>query len=98
MFLHTSDNWVHYWNATISCLFDGFIGITDILEKRLLFHDNKSYQIIPLIIFGIPLIALITTGVGLFEANAIQFGLDQLLEAPTPKLIAFIHWYCGLTM
>ena len=34
-----------------------------------------------------------TTSVGLFEANAIQFGLDQLLEAPTPKLIAFIHWY-----
>ena len=33
------------------------------------------------------------SGVGLFEANAIQFGLDQLLEAPTPKLIAFIHWY-----
>ena len=28
-----------------------------------------------------------------FEANAIQFGLDQLLEAPTPKLISFIHWY-----
>ena len=44
-------------------------------------------------ISGIPLIALITTGVGLFEANALQFGLDQLLEAPTPKLIAFIHWY-----
>ena len=36
---------------------------------------------------------MITTGVGLFEANALQFGLDQLLEAPTPKLIAFIHWY-----
>ena len=33
------------------------------------------------------------TGVGLFEANAIQFGLDQLLEAPTPKLISFVHWY-----
>ena len=30
---------------------------------------------------------------GLFEANALQFGLDQLLEAPTQKLIAFIHWY-----
>ena len=27
-------------------------------------------------------------GVGLFEANAIQFGLDQLLEAPTSKLEA----------
>ena len=44
-------------------------------------------------ILGIPIVALITTGVGLFEANAIQFGLDQLLEARTPKLIAFIHWY-----
>ena len=51
----------------------------------------KSY--ISIISCSIPLIALITTGVGLFEANALQFGLDQLLEAPTPKLIAFIHWY-----
>ena len=29
----------------------------------------------------------------MYQANAIHFGLDQLLEAPTPKLIAFIHWY-----
>ena len=70
-----------------------FIGIIEFLEKRSLFNDEKSYHIITIIIFGIPLIALIITGVGLFEANAIQFGLDQLLDAPTPKLIAFIHWY-----
>ena len=38
-------------------------------------------------------ICLSIVGIGLFESNAIQFGLDQLLEAPTPKLIAFIHWY-----
>ena len=41
------------------------------------------------VIFAVAAVA----GVGLFEANAIQFGLDQLLEAPTPKLITFIHWY-----
>ena len=70
-----------------------FINIIEILEKRSLFNDEKTYNAILLIIFGIPLIVLITTGVGLFEANALQFGLDQLLEAPTPKLIAFIHWY-----
>ena len=29
---------------------------------------------------------VIITGVGLFEANAIQFGLDQLLEALTPLI------------
>ena len=72
-----------------------FISIIGILEKRSLFNDEKTYNAIRVLltIFGIPLIALITTSVGLFEANAIQFGLDQLLEAPTPKLIAFIHWY-----
>ena len=31
-------------------------------------------------------------GFGLYEANIFQFGLDQLLEAPTQKLIIFIHW------
>ena len=41
----------------------------------------------------LPAFILLIVGIGLFEANAIQFGLDQLLEAPTPKLIAFIHWY-----
>ena len=35
----------------------------------------------------------ITIGISLFEANAIQFGVDQLLEAPTSNLISFIHWY-----
>ena len=32
-------------------------------------------------------------GSGLFEANAIQFGLDQLLDAPSDHLSAFIQWY-----
>ena len=62
-------------------IFVGKISLTD---------EAKSYiRVIPVL----PIIALITIGVGLFEANALQFGLDQLLEAPTPKLIAFIHWY-----
>ena len=39
------------------------------------------------------ILVVYTIGKGLFQANAIQFGLDQLLGAPTPKLIAFIHWY-----
>ena len=30
---------------------------------------------------------------GLFEANAIQFGMDQMLEASSDQLRAFIHWY-----
>ena len=44
-------------------------------------------------IFVFIVLVVYAFGLGLFQANAIQFGLDQLLEAPTPKLIAFIHWY-----
>ena len=49
-------------------------------------HDQTDIGLILLFI-------IYTVGLALFHANAIQFGLDQLLEAPTPKLITFIHWY-----
>ena len=44
-------------------------------------------------IIVLPSVVIVTIAIALFESNAIQFGLDQLLEAPTPKLISFIHWY-----
>ena len=31
--------------------------------------------------------------IGIFEANAIQFGIDQLLEAPSDQIRVFVHWY-----
>ena len=57
---------------------------------------NKSVEHIlqsKISLLALPGVTLIIVGIGLFEANAIQFGLDQLLEAPTTKLITFIHWY-----
>ena len=51
------------------------------------FHRNQT-----LVVSAVIIIVYII-GLALFQANAIQFGLDQLLEAPTPKLISFIHWY-----
>ena len=32
-------------------------------------------------------------GMGMYEANAIQFGMDQMLEASSKELGSFIHWY-----
>ena len=32
-------------------------------------------------------------GIGLFESTAIQFGMDQMLEASSDQLSTFIHWY-----
>ena len=34
-----------------------------------------------------------TAGLGMFESNAIQFGMDQMLEASSEQLSSFIHWY-----
>ena len=55
--------------------------------KLFIFHHQQT-AVISAVIFVVYII-----GLGFFKANAIQFGLDQLLEAPTPKLISFIHWY-----
>ena len=35
---------------------------------------------------------LFAVGLGFYRANFVQFGLDQLLEAPSKSLALFIHW------
>ena len=69
----------------IYCITD--IAVSGIWKTGIIYHlqvDVPVYCIVSILLF---------IGLALFLANAIQFGLDQLLEAPTPKLIAFIHWY-----
>ena len=57
-------------------------------------ENSNSYEhsLLSALLLFIGLLCMVV-GIGLFQSNIIQFGLDQLLEAPTPKLIAFIHWY-----
>ena len=38
---------------------------------------------------------IINTGLAAFQANVIPFGLDQMPDASTTELSAFIHWYYG---
>ena len=73
--------------SLFTIIYTGIILRKIVLVQR--YKDDEEIEFVGTAIAGI----LITIGAGLFEANAIQFGLDQLLEAPTPKLIAFIHWY-----
>ena len=60
----------------------------DIFDSRVIDSSNIKAAAVVL-----PGFCIFVVGIGFLEANGIQFGLDQLLEAPTPKLIAFIHWY-----
>ena len=36
---------------------------------------------------------IVAIGFGGFEANVIQFGIDQLHDASTNEIVSFIHWY-----
>ena len=42
---------------------------------------------------GVVSIVTSLAGLGMYEANAIQFGMDQMLEASSEQLSSFIHWY-----
>ena len=53
----------------------------------------KTITAIILIIMGIPSFLFMLLSLGMFEANAIQFGMDQLLESSSDQLSSFIHWY-----
>ena len=59
-------------------------------------HDFKDFKLLKYSVsVGIcVLFSVILTIVGLscYQANVIQLGLDQLLEAPSEKLGLFLHW------
>ena len=75
--------------ACMGAIYLGVLIAISIIENIYVFQSRHAYlYVVPIIVF-----LVYTVGLALFQANAIQFGLDQLLEAPTPKLISFIHWY-----
>ena len=61
-----------------------------------------SYAILAcvLVMIGVPTIIsifLLFSSIAAFNANIIQFGLDQLHDSPTEHLVLYIHWYVILT-
>ena len=60
-------------------------GLLQIMKK----YEFEGKLIVTQVLFVVSgLIAL-----GLYEANAIQFGMDQMLDASSEQLSSFIHWY-----
>ena len=52
-------------------------------------HGHVAPILLSLAAIGVVLFAV---GLGFYRANVVQFGLDQLLEAPSKSLALFIHW------
>lgn len=43
--------------------------------------------------FDVVLFSIMGVGLGLFQANIIQFGVDQLIDASSADLTSYINWY-----
>ena len=60
------------------------------------FEDKTDWHIEPLkyfvALFVVVSIYLIIVALASYQANIIQFGLDQLFEAPNDSLGVFVHW------
>ena len=79
--------------STIFTLFGGLCGVASSVSAILSLYWITPYlKNIMSVVYAVTYFASVI-GIGSYEANAIQFGLDQLLESPTLILISFIHWY-----
>ena len=66
------------------------INSTELFEDS---ADGKALGVMILISYFV-----FQSGLGFFEANAIQFGLDQLQFASSTALSVFVHWYNWTTI
>lgn len=74
--------------AMLSLSISAVIGFTQNFD----ISGNEKRIAIPFTLFVIISLLLITAGLAGYQANIVQFGLDQLLEAPSRNLGLFIHW------
>ena len=78
------------WSFVILLMTSVTLAIFSIV--RMVIHP--SYLIAKSVnLFGVIIFLITAAGLGMFESNAIQFGMDQMLEASSVQLSSFIHWY-----
>ena len=78
--------------ATSSLLILGYVLVLFFLSY---FHVYIVHYHVPPYIAVVVVILMVSAivSLGMFEATAIQFGMDQMVEASSDQISAFIHWY-----
>ena len=79
---------VLHWSTWIMWIVTVVITVSSILAVE---YEN-AYKSIHKDVF-MALLIVLGLGYGCFQANVVQFGVDQLTDASTNELIAFIHWH-----
>ena len=74
------------------------LGLVVIYASMSAFKIDTNYSSQPFVLaIGTMLIAVVLGSFGMIQANILQFGMDQLMEASCDKLIKFVHWYYWVT-
>ena len=93
-----------FWSIVLMPILAGlaFLGSTPLIIKSYdyyTFSVSTTQTIITTVlcaVFGLPVLSgliLLFCSITAFSANVIQFGLDQLHDAPAESLKLYIHWY-----
>ena len=92
------------WSTIIGTGLVAILTVAFVLSQFYLPFDRQpwSYAILALmvLVFGVPAIIgafLYFSSIVAFNANVIQFGLDQLHDSPTEHLVLYIHWFVLLS-
>ena len=86
-----------YKAVTISFVVLWVAMLTSSITLVMSYFENKTdWHIYSLkffvVIFVVLSVSLMIAGLASYQANIIQFGLDQLFEAPNDSLGVFVHW------
>ena len=82
------------WFITAIGLFAAIISsiITYFLYNPVRYHISAIITVV-LVIAAVLAIIIITSGYIPFNANVIQFGMDQLYDSPSEDSVLFVHWF-----
>ena len=68
------------------------LSVGGILFSTYVYNDSHPLKV-AYEVSGSVFIMLFVVGIGGFQSNAVQFGLDQLLDASSEELSLFLHWF-----
>ena len=80
--------------ASLWLMLSGYAIILLAFFVKLLYDPEAMTYVVFLGVFPAAFL-VINTGLATFQANVIPFGLDQMPDASTSELSAFVHWYYG---
>ena len=78
---------INNWVGAIVLSFGGILLSTDV------YKDSHQLRVVAYAVSSFLFIMLFVLGIGGFQSNVVQFGLDQLLDASSEELSLFLHWF-----